>query len=117
MTVELRRAFGHYPTGVTVITTTTPDGRQVGMTANSFSSLSLDPPLVLWSIARTSTNFDVFRDSHFAVHVLHSGQSRLARQFATRDCDRFADRMRRPGAAVRRCSPTSMRASTAKRTS
>jgi flavin reductase (DIM6/NTAB) family NADH-FMN oxidoreductase RutF len=90
MTVELRRAFGHYATGVTVITTTTPAGDQVGMTANSFSSLSLDPPLVLWSIARSSTNFDVFRQArHFAVHVLHSGQAQLARQFATRDCNRF----------------------------
>lgn len=91
MTTELRRAFGHYPTGVTVITTTTPDGQRVGMTANSFSSLSLDPPLVLWSIARSSTNFEVFRNArHFAVHVLHSGQEQIARQFATKDCDRFA---------------------------
>jgi flavin reductase (DIM6/NTAB) family NADH-FMN oxidoreductase RutF len=90
MTIELRRAFGHYPTGVTVITTTTPDGQRVGMTANSFSSLSLEPPLVLWSIAKTSTNFEVFRRArNFAVHVLHSGQSQLAKQFATKDIDRF----------------------------
>ncbi|HEX5649999.1 MAG TPA: flavin reductase family protein [Steroidobacteraceae bacterium] len=98
MSNELRRAFGHYPTGVTVITTTTQEGRWIGMTANSFSSLSLDPPLVLWSIARSSTNYDVFRNAtHFAVHVLHSGQAALARQFATRDCDRFAGLQCEPG--------------------
>lgn len=92
MTLELRRAFGHYATGVTVVTTTTPAGERVGMTANSFSSLSLDPPLVLWSIARTSTNYAAFRVArNFAVHVLHSGQAMLARQFATRDIDRFLD--------------------------
>ncbi len=98
MTLELRRAFGHYPTGVTVVTTLTPAGERVGMTANSFGSLSLDPPLVLWSIARTSTNFAVFRVArNFAVHVLHSGQAMLARQFATRDIDRFLDVETEPG--------------------
>ena len=90
MSLELRRAFGHYATGVTVITTTTPAGERIGMTANSFASLSLDPPLVLWSIAKTSTNFEAFRNApNFAVHVLHSGQAALARQFATRAIDRF----------------------------
>lgn len=90
MSLDLRRAFGHYATGVTIVTTTAADGRPVGMTANSFSSLSLDPPLVLWSIARTSTNFECFRAARFfAVHVLHSGQAELARQFAARDIDRF----------------------------
>jgi flavin reductase (DIM6/NTAB) family NADH-FMN oxidoreductase RutF len=90
MTIELRRAFGNYATGVTVITTTTPRGERVGMTANSFTSLSLDPPLVLWSVARTSNCFEAFCDSrNFAVHVLHAGQAELARRFATRDVDRF----------------------------
>jgi len=91
MSADLRRAFGHYPTGVAVITTSGLTGEPVGMTANSFSSLSLDPPLVLWSIARTSGNFHVFCTArHFAVHVLHAGQSALARLFAMKDCDRFA---------------------------
>ena len=90
MSLDLRRAFGHYATGVTVITTTTPTGARFGMTANSFASLSLEPPLVLWSIAKTSTNFESFRDTrNFAVHVLHAGQAALARQFATKDIDRF----------------------------
>jgi 3-hydroxy-9,10-secoandrosta-1,3,5(10)-triene-9,17-dione monooxygenase reductase component len=90
MSHELRRAFGHYATGVTVVTTSTPGGARIGMTANSFSSLSLDPPLVLWSIAKTSTNYEVFRNArNFAVHVLHAGQAQLARQFASKDVDRF----------------------------
>lgn len=92
MSVELRRAFSHYATGVTVVTTIDAAGRRVGMTANSFSSLSLDPPLILWSLAKSSANYEAFRDaSHFAVHVLDSAQTALAKQFATKDIDRFAD--------------------------
>lgn len=91
MSVELRRAFSHYATGVTVVTTIDARGARVGMTANSFSSLSLDPPLVLWSLARTSTNHAAFCAArHFAIHVLDAAQTALARQFATRDVDRFA---------------------------
>ena len=92
MSTKLRNAFGHFATGVTIITTRTPTGEPVGMTVNSFASLSLDPPLVLWSLARTSVNFDVFQAAtHFAVHVLGTEQSPLARQFATKDIDRFLD--------------------------
>ncbi|HET7204310.1 MAG TPA: flavin reductase family protein [Steroidobacteraceae bacterium] len=91
MTRKLRRAFGHYATGVTVVTTTTAGGERAGITVNSFSSLSLDPPLVLWSIARTAATFASFREAGaFAVHVLHAGQAHLARQFALRGGDRFA---------------------------
>ena len=91
MTIKLRNAFGHYATGVTIITTLGANGEPVGMTVNSFSSLSLDPPLLLWSLARSSVNYDVFhRATHFAVHVLGTDQSQLARQFATKDIDRFA---------------------------
>ena len=90
MSTKLRNAFGHFATGVTIITTRTPTGDPVGMTVNSFASLSLDPPLALWSLARASVNFDVFHAaSHFAVHVLGTEQSPLARQFATKDIDRF----------------------------
>lgn len=79
----LRQALGHYPTGVTVITTRAPDGRPVGLTCNSFASLSLDPPLVLWSLARRSPNLAVFRETtHFAINVLSAGQADLARRFA-----------------------------------
>ncbi len=91
MSQQLRSAFGHYATGVTIITTRGPGGEPVGMTANSFTSLSLDPPLVLWSIACTSTNYEAFRAaSGFAIHVLHSGQGGLAQVFSTKNMDRFA---------------------------
>jgi 3-hydroxy-9,10-secoandrosta-1,3,5(10)-triene-9,17-dione monooxygenase reductase component len=87
---ELRRAFGHFATGVTIVTTADGRGGRVGMTANSFSSLSLDPPLVLWSLAKSSTNYATFAAAtHFAVHVLDAAQAATARQFATKDVDRF----------------------------
>ena len=92
MSTKLRNAFGHFATGVTIITTRTASGNPIGMTVNSFASLSLDPPLALWSLARASVNFDVFHAApHFAVHVLGTEQSPLARQFATKDIDRFRD--------------------------
>jgi flavin reductase (DIM6/NTAB) family NADH-FMN oxidoreductase RutF len=79
---ELRDALGRFATGVTVITTVTPGG-PLGITANSFASLSLDPPLVLWSPARTSSRFAAFEAaSHFAVHVLAEDQRALAEHFA-----------------------------------
>ena len=90
MSIKLRNAFGHYATGVTIITTRDVAGEPVGMTVNSFSSLSLDPPLLLWSLARSSVNFAAFHDAtHFAVHVLGTDQSPLAKQFATKDINRF----------------------------
>jgi 3-hydroxy-9,10-secoandrosta-1,3,5(10)-triene-9,17-dione monooxygenase reductase component len=90
MSTRLRNAFGHYATGVTIITARGSAGEPVGMTVNSFSSLSLDPPLLLWSLSRNSVNFGAFHDAtHFAVHVLGTDQSELARQFATKDINRF----------------------------
>lgn len=90
--LELRRAFGHFATGVTVVTARDAAGEPVGMTANSFASLSLEPPLVLWSISRRATHFEAFtRATGFAVHVLDAGQEALARRFAARGVDRFAD--------------------------
>ena len=87
---ELRVAFGHYATGITIVTARGPAGEPVGMTANSFTSLSLDPPLLLWSIARRSSNFEAFQSAPgFAVHVLHDGQQSLAQAFSARDVDRF----------------------------
>lgn len=79
---ELRDALGRFATGVTIVTTMTSDG-PLGMTANSFASVSLSPPLVLWSPARRSTRFPAFEmASHFAVHVLAADQEHLARRFA-----------------------------------
>lgn len=78
----LRTAFGRYATGVTVITTQTPDG-PLGITANSFSSVSLDPPLVLWSPGKASRRFQPFADAKtFGIHVLAQEQAPLCVGFA-----------------------------------
>lgn len=80
----LRRSLGSFSTGVTIITAVAPDGRKVGLTVNSFSSVSIDPPLVLWSLSGRSPNRDVFEHcSHFAINVLAFDQEELCRRFAT----------------------------------
>ena len=87
----LRNLLGQFATGVTVITTRGADGRKVGMTANSFSSVSLDPPLVLWSLARTAPSVNDFLNaSHFAINVLGSDQHGLSGHFARPAADKFA---------------------------
>lgn len=79
---DFRAALGRFATGVTVVTAWGQDGRPVGMTANSFASLSLDPPLVLWSPARASMRFAAFSAAKgFSVHVLDDSQLDLARHF------------------------------------
>jgi len=87
--LELRRALGHFATGVTVVTAR--DGpRPVGLTVNSFVSVSLDPPLVLWGLRLASPLYGVFRRcSTFAVNILSSRQVELSRRFATPEIDRF----------------------------
>ncbi|MCC5984858.1 MAG: flavin reductase family protein [Rhodobacteraceae bacterium] len=81
---RFRTALGRFATGVTVITTHTECG-SLGITANSFASLSLDPPLVLWSPARASRRFSAFVEcSHMAIHVLAAEQGALAEHFARR---------------------------------
>lgn len=85
-----RRCLGEYGTGVTVITTTV-DGEHFGMTSNSFASVSLDPPLVLWSIRRESTSFAAFEAcEHFAVNILSETQVDLSQRFAKSGPDKFA---------------------------
>lgn len=88
---RLRHALGCYPTGVTVVTTRAPDGRPVGLTVNSFASLSLEPPLLLWSLSNRSPSLRAFRSgSHFAINVLAHGQQALAQRFANpRVVDKF----------------------------
>ena len=87
---QLRDALGRFPTGVTVITTQAPDGRLEGLTANSFSALSLDPPLVLWSLNRRSASMAGFQQSgHFAINVLSAAQSALSHRFATPQPNKF----------------------------
>jgi flavin reductase (DIM6/NTAB) family NADH-FMN oxidoreductase RutF len=86
----LRAAFGRFATGVTLVTTMGPQG-PVGFTANSFSSVSLDPPLVLWSPARASRRFGVFAGAaHYAIHVLGTEQGDLIRRFG-REGEGFSD--------------------------
>ncbi|WNW10436.1 flavin reductase family protein [Pseudomonas sp. DTU_2021_1001937_2_SI_NGA_ILE_001] len=88
---ELRNLLGQFATGVTVITTRTADGRNVGMTANSFSSVSLDPPLVLWSLARSAMSLNDFLGaSHFAINILGAHQHEISGQFARPAPDKFA---------------------------
>ena len=86
----LRDALGCFGTGVTVITTIDAAGDPIGLTANSFTSVSLDPPLILFSLAKSSGNLEIFRNaSGFAVNVLHIGQQPVAGRFARRDGPRF----------------------------
>jgi len=87
-----RRALGNFATGVTVITATTPDGQQTGVTANSFNSVSLDPALVLWSIMKTSGSVEIFeKATHFAVNVLAADQINLSNHFARPSDNKFAN--------------------------
>lgn len=89
---EFRRTLGQFATGVTIMTALTPERDRVGMTVNSFNSLSLDPPLILWSIANTTPAFKQFQlNDPFAVNVLSAGQETLARQMAQSATDKFRD--------------------------
>jgi flavin reductase (DIM6/NTAB) family NADH-FMN oxidoreductase RutF/DNA-binding MarR family transcriptional regulator len=93
-----RRALGNFATGVTVVTAATASGRKVGVTANSFNSVSLDPPLILWSIDKRSNSHEVFEEaSHFAVNVLAADQIDLSNNFARPKDDRFAEIEFEPG--------------------
>ena len=88
---ELRIVFGQYPTGVTVITALDAYDEPVGMTANSFASVSLSPPLILWSVDLAGDSHDVYTTAtHFCVHLLAEDQQELANRFANREKDRFA---------------------------
>lgn len=87
---SFRHVLGHYPTGVAVITAQTADG-PVGLSMNSFTSLSLQPPLVLFCPAVTSTTWPLLRDAgNLAINVLSAGQESVSRAFAARAADRFA---------------------------
>ncbi|MCR8718347.1 flavin reductase [Pseudomonas syringae] len=85
-----RRALGNFATGVTVVTAATSHGQRVGVTANSFNSVSLDPPLILWSLDKRSSSQQVFQEaSHFAVNILAANQIDLSNNFARPKDDRF----------------------------
>jgi flavin-dependent trigonelline monooxygenase, reductase component len=103
-TLEFRRALGAFVTGVTVVTTIQPDGSPRGFTANSFSSVSLDPPLILVCVAKTASSHAVFSTTdHFAVSVLAEDQKAVSGVFASKSPDKFAQvawRTRVTGAPV-----------------
>lgn len=95
---EFRDALGMFATGVTVVTTHNAAGQPVGLTASSFNSVSLSPPLVLWSLAHGASTMAAFRAcGHYAIHVLAADQLDLANQFAQRGIDRFAGVAHRVG--------------------
>jgi 3-hydroxy-9,10-secoandrosta-1,3,5(10)-triene-9,17-dione monooxygenase reductase component len=95
---NLRGALGQFATGVTVITTVDGDKSPVGVTASSFNSVSLDPPLVLWSLAKTARSMKAFEESgYFCVHVLGASQEELSARFATPGSDKFAGQEWIPG--------------------
>lgn len=88
---HLRHALGRFATGVTIVTCLDGDGQRVGLTANSFNALSLDPPLILWSLRLKSPSLRAFAAaSHFAVNVLARDQVALSRHFARSGTDKFA---------------------------
>ncbi len=87
---DLRNALGTFATGVAIITTRDPQGRLYGLTGNSFSSVSLDPPLVLWSLSCAAPSLPAFREAtHFGVNVLAMEQHELAVRFARPHSDKF----------------------------
>lgn len=95
---DFRHALGTYATGVTIITAMAADGKPYGLTCNSFASVSLNPPLVLWSLGMFSQGLTVFQNaSHFAVNVLGASQQALATRFAKSSSDKFADVQWTPG--------------------
>ena len=89
---QLRQAFGSFATGVTVVTARDADGNPIGFTANSFTSVSLEPPLLLVCLAKTSSNIGHFsRASRFAVNILGEAQKDVSNRFASKVEDRFAE--------------------------
>ncbi|MGM9987923.1 MAG: flavin reductase family protein [Bacillaceae bacterium] len=87
-----KEVLGNYPTGVTVVTTMNAEGEPVGLTVNSFASVSLEPMLILWSIDKRAFTYDTFvNGNNFAVHVLAENQGDICGLFASKNVDRFAN--------------------------
>lgn len=88
---DFRRALAQFPTGVTVITTRDEKGEPIGVTASSFNSVSMDPPLILWSIDKGAYSLSTFKEAeHFAVNVLSRDQVDVSNRFASRGEDKFS---------------------------
>lgn len=96
--LDMRKAAGQFLTGVTVVTTLDRDGNPAGLTANSFTSVSLHPPLVLVSVAKDANTIEAFEAGNgFVVHVLGADQEDIARRFSSKGVDRFAETDWHPG--------------------
>lgn len=94
---DYRRALAQFATGVTVVTTRTAEGQPAGLTVNSFNSVSLEPPLVLWSLALKAGSLPAFRQcTHYAVSVLAAHQLEIAKTFADSHVDRLASPLGTP---------------------
>jgi len=89
---DFRRTLGQFPTGVTVITTRTKDGEPIGVTASSFNSVSMEPPLILWSVDKKAFSAATFEEAeYFAVNILTKEQTMISNRFAGQGEDKFAD--------------------------
>jgi len=89
---EFRASLAMFATGVTIVTARTPAGVLVGLTANSFNSVSLNPPLVLWSLSQAASSMAALSTgSHYAINILAADQKELAERFASRREDRWLD--------------------------
>jgi flavin reductase (DIM6/NTAB) family NADH-FMN oxidoreductase RutF len=93
-----RDALGSFATGVTVVTAQAANGEPIGLTVSSFNSVSLDPPLILWSLSGSSPNLEAFRSaSHYSINVLAVTQQQISDRFAARGGNRFAGLALRKG--------------------
>lgn len=89
---DFRQVLGQFPTGVTIVTTRSETGEPVGMTASSFNSVSMDPPLILWSIDHRAHSLEIFENcEHFAVNILSDQQKDISNLFASTGADKFKD--------------------------
>ena len=89
-TPEFRASLAMFATGVTIVTARTPTGKLVGLTANSFNSVSLAPPLVLWSLSQAASSMAAFSTgSHYAINILAADQKDLAERFSSKRADRW----------------------------
>ena len=97
---DFRAALAMFATGVTIVTALDGQGKPIGLTANSFNSVSMEPPLVLWSLSRHAGSMPAFRrGSHYAINILSAEQKALAERFASKDIARFEGVTHRAGAS------------------
>lgn len=89
---DFRKALGQFPTGVTIVTTLSDTGEPIGMTASSFNSVSMNPPLILWSIDHRAHSLEIFENcEYFAVNILGEQQQDLSNLFASTGADKFKE--------------------------